>query len=109
MPRDVIKIPALAGGAGYTERTLYCKSCDKLIIGKEKNNHTNCETLIHPTQKPTKLTEKLIKASNPTNILIPFAGTGSECFVAKKIGIDFYAAEINPEYAHLANKWIQTI
>ena len=109
LPRDVIKIPALAGGSGSKERVAYCKDCDKLIIGKEKNNHINCNLIVHPTQKPIKLTEKLIKGSNPQNVLIPFAGTGSECYVAKKMDIDFYATEINSEYVYLANNWIKTI
>lgn len=106
LPRDVIKIPALAGGSGYMERVLYCKSCDRLVIGKEKNNHSDCEMVIHPTQKPLKLTEKLIKGSAPRSLLIPFAGTGSECFVAKQLGIDFYATELNPDYVTLANQWL---
>ena len=33
LPRDVIKISALAGGAGSRERVYYCKSCDALIEG----------------------------------------------------------------------------
>ena len=108
LPRDVIKIPALAGGSGL-ERVSYCKSCEKIVLGKERHHHTTCKMIIHQTQKPTKLTEKLIKGSNPKNILIPFAGTGSECFVAKKNGINFYATDINPDYVCLANQWIQTI
>ncbi len=108
LPRDVIKIPALAGGSGV-ERVSYCKSCNKIVLGQERHQHTDCETIRHPTQKPTKLTEKLIKGSNPHNLLIPFAGTGSECVVAKKHGVTFYATEINPEYVNMANQWIQTI
>ena len=109
LPRDVIKIPALAGGAGSTERVAYCKTCDRLIIGKEKHNHNDCILITHPTQKPFRLTEKLIKASNPNSVLIPFAGTGSECYIAKKMGIDFYSTEINPDYVNLANKLIATL
>ena len=59
LPRDVIKISALAGGAGKKER------------------------VNHPTQKPLELCEKLIKASmnkeGDTLVVIPFAGSGSEC------------------------------
>ena len=109
LPRDLIKIPALAGGSGSTERVAYCESCGKLVIGKERHSHSHCVLVSHPTQKPTKLTEKLIKASAPKNILIPFAGTGSECYVAKKMGIDFYATETNLDYVNLANQWIKTI
>lgn len=109
LPRDVIKIPALAGGSGSAERVAYCKSCEQLIVGKEKHHHNDCILITHPTQKPIKLTEKLIKASNPENILIPFAGTGSECYVAKKMGVDFYATEMNPDYVKLANGWMKTL
>ena len=109
LPRDVIKIPALAGGSGSVERIAYCKDCNTLVMGKEKHDHDNCNLISHPTQKPMKLTEKLIRGSNPKNILIPFAGSGSECYVAKSMKIDFYATEINPDYVILANKWIETI
>ena len=109
LPRDVIKIPALAGGSGSKERIAYCKNCNKLVIGKEKHNHNNCVLVEHPTQKPLKLTKKFINASNPKNILIPFTGSGSECYAAKKMGVDFYTTEINPDYINLANKWIETI
>ncbi len=109
LPRDVIKIPALAGGSGYSERVFYCEDCKVLCMGKEKHNHDNCHIINHPTQKPFKITEKLIYGSLPNKILIPFAGSGSECFVARKMGIDFYATEINLKYVNLANKWIETI
>ncbi len=107
LPRDVIKIPALAGGAGYSERIFYCQDCEMLCRQKDKQNHSHCSIVDHPTQKPFKVTEKLIKASAPGNVLIPFAGTGSECVMAKKMGVDFYSTEINPEYVKLANKWIE--
>ncbi|BBM89770.1 hypothetical protein COTS27_01477 [Spirochaetota bacterium] len=109
LPRDVIKIPALAGGSGAAERVFYCKNCNELLIGKEKNDHNNCLLITHPTQKPMKLTEKLLKASRPADILIPFAGTGSECFMARKLNINFYATDINSDYVKLANKWIKTL
>ena len=109
LPRDVIKIPALAGGSGFTERVLYCKTCDKVVIGKDKFNHEDCDKVIHDTQKPIRLTEKLIDGSNPAKILIPFTGTGSECYVAKKKNIEFYSTDINSEYVDLANKWISSI
>ena len=58
LPRDVIKIPALAGGAGAKER------------------------VDHPTQKPLALCEKLITSckqdASEGFILVPFAGSGSE-------------------------------
>jgi site-specific DNA-methyltransferase (adenine-specific) len=84
LPRDVIKISALAGGAGKKER------------------------VNHPTQKPLELCEKLIKAcmnkEGETLVVIPFAGSGSECVAAKKLGVNFIGYEINEEYVKLCNE-----
>lgn len=87
LPRDVIKIPALAGGAGMKER------------------------VNHPTQKPIELCDKLILSARQDEgiVLIPFVGSGSECVSAKKLGLDFIGFEINPEYIELANKRLQEI
>ena len=83
LPRDVIKISALAGGAGKKER------------------------VNHPTQKPLALCEKLIKASkngDDTLLVVPFAGSGSECVAAKKENINFIGFEINEDYVKLCNE-----
>ena len=84
LPRDVIKIPALAGGAGKNER------------------------VDHPTQKPLELCEKLLKSCKqpPENgyVFVPFAGSGSECVAAKKENINFIGFEINEEYVKLCNE-----
>jgi site-specific DNA-methyltransferase (adenine-specific) len=88
LPRDVIKISALAGGAGKKER------------------------VDHPTQKPLALCEKLIKASKngeETLMVVPFAGSGSECVAAKKENIHFIGYEINPDYIILCNDRLSTI
>jgi site-specific DNA-methyltransferase (adenine-specific) len=84
LPRDVIKIPALAGGAGMKER------------------------VDHPTQKPLALCEKLLRSCMQQEgyVLIPFAGSGSECVAAKKLGLPFVAIEINPDYVELIMKRI---
>ena len=76
LPRDVIKIPALAGGAGMNER------------------------VNHPTQKPLALCDKLIKSCKQAEgyVLVPFAGSGSECLAAKNNGLPFVGIELNPEY-----------
>jgi site-specific DNA-methyltransferase (adenine-specific) len=83
LPRDVIKIAALSGGAGKKER------------------------VNHPTQKPLLLCEKLLKASmnkdSNTFVVIPFAGSGSECVAAKMLGLDFVGYELNEDYVELCN------
>jgi site-specific DNA-methyltransferase (adenine-specific) len=84
LPRDVIKVAALAGGAGKKER------------------------VNHPTQKPLALCDTLIKAAlnedSSTLIVVPFAGSGSECVSAQKNNADFIGFEINSEYIAIANK-----
>jgi site-specific DNA-methyltransferase (adenine-specific) len=84
LPRDVIKVAALAGGAGKKER------------------------VNHPTQKPLTLCDTLIKASKnkegTTLLVVPFVGSGSECVSAKKNGINFIGFEINSEYIDIANQ-----
>ncbi len=108
LPRDVIKVPALAGRAGYAERWFYGKTCQTLCSPKENSAHEAHEIVQHPTQKPAALTQKLIAAADAQSpaVLIPFAGSGSECVVAQKMGADFHAVEVNPDYALLANSWL---
>jgi site-specific DNA-methyltransferase (adenine-specific) len=89
LPRDVIKIPALAGGAGKKER------------------------VDHPTQKPLNLCDTLIKASlnksSYTLLLVPFVGSGSECVSAKKNNINFIGFEINADYINIANQRLNEV
>jgi site-specific DNA-methyltransferase (adenine-specific) len=84
LPRDVIKVPALAGGAGKKER------------------------VDHPTQKPLALCDILIKAAmnkeSETVLVVPFVGSGSECVSAKKNNVSYIGFEINEDYVKLANK-----
>lgn len=106
LPRDVIKVPALAGGAGKVERILYCETCDQIIRHKEKPEHHAHQIIEHPTQKPSKLTEKLLLAAKPEKglLVVPFVGTGSELLVAKKLGMDYIGFDINPSYVKMATK-----
>jgi len=89
LPRDVIKVPALAGGAGKKER------------------------VNHPTQKPLNLCEILLRASlnknSKTLLLVPFAGSGSECVAAKNNNIDFIGFELNKDYIDIANQRLDII
>lgn len=83
LPRDVIKVPALAGGAGRKER------------------------VDHPTQKPLELCRKLLLASkqNDTDlVVIPFAGSGSECVACQELKLPFIGFEINEKYVELCRK-----
>lgn len=103
LPRDVfVDISTLAGGAGRERYFLYN---GEVYSSKEikKFNVENC--LKHPTQKPSKLTERLLLSSKVDNckVVIPFAGSGSEGVVCKKLGIDFIGFDINEDYIKLSN------
>ncbi len=58
------------------------------------------ENTAHPTQKPEKLLAKLILAGSNEGdmVLDPFAGSGSTCGTAKKLGRRFIGVELNPQY-----------
>jgi len=110
LPRDVIKIPALAGGAGMIERWFLCKTCNDVFEPQKLEEHLRHEIIKHPTQKPLELTRKLIKSAMPKKnglVLIPFVGSGSECVVAKKLGQNYIGFEINPDYVMMAEKWLK--
>ena len=113
LPRDVLKVPALAGGAGRSERWFLCKTCDSQIFSPEcLSEHREHDTLKHPTQKPMELTRKLIQSrinGDGGKILIPFAGSGSECVVAQTLGIEYLGIEMNPEFVDFATKWLKYI
>lgn len=109
LPRDVIKTPALAGGAGMIERWFLCKTCDDVFEPQKLKNHLKHEVIKHPTQKPVELTQKLIKSAMPKKngiVLVPFVGSGSECVVAKELGLSYLGYELNPDYIKIAEKWL---
>ena len=112
LPRDVLKISALAGGSGAKSRISYCSECDEVIVGNKeaKLHHEHKSQIIkHPTQKPFELTRKLFLSCMPKHgkIVVPFAGTGSECMVAKAMGHDFVGIDLNPDFVKMANLAIE--
>jgi site-specific DNA-methyltransferase (adenine-specific) len=62
------------------------------------------ENTDHPTQKSEKLMAKLILASSNLSdfVLDPFAGSGTTCSVAYKLGRQSFGIEIDPEYCLIA-------
>lgn len=110
LPRDVIKVPALAGGAGMVERWFLCKTCDDLFESRKFERHQQHQTIKHPTQKPFELSRRLIRSAMPKKdgvVLVPFVGTGSECKIAKELGHSYLGFEINPDYVKMAEKFIK--
>ena len=109
LPRDVLKISSLAGGAGSKERIGWCLDCNTSFFGKEIKKHKDHNHFKHPTQKPMELTKKLLLACCPdeATVLIPFAGSGSECLVANQLGYSFIAYDLNPEFVKMGNDIIR--
>lgn len=111
LPRDVIKISALAGGAGAYERVRYCEKCEVTLHGQEWKlcDEKKHSIINHDTQKPIALCEKLIKSCLQEDgyLFVPFAGTGSECVAAKKLGVPYIGIEMNPDYVKMINSRLE--
>jgi len=62
----------------------------------------------HDTPKPFKLTTALMLTCSRENdlVVVPFAGSGTECIVAKKEGRNFIGYEINEKHQQNAMKRI---
>lgn len=67
------------------------------------------ERLDHPTQKPESISLRILsRFSNPGDlVLVPFAGTGTECLAAAMTGRQFIAFELNSRYVDMANSRLQ--
>ena len=62
------------------------------------------EKVDHPTQKPLSLTDRIVTHfSEPGSVVVvPFAGSGTECLSAMRNNRQFWGCEIKPEYVELA-------
>jgi site-specific DNA-methyltransferase (adenine-specific) len=110
LPRDVIKIPALAGGAGRSERFFLCKTCNALYALSKRQEHTGHEMAEHPTQKPKELCKRLILAAKPSwkgQLVVPFTGTGAEVLTGQELEMKVIGFDINPDYVQMANLLLQ--
>jgi DNA modification methylase len=67
------------------------------------------EKVDHPTQKPMNLTDRIVNHFSQPGalVVVPFAGSGTECVSALRNGRTFWAAEIKREYILLAQSRLQ--
>jgi site-specific DNA-methyltransferase (adenine-specific) len=111
LPRDVICSPSLAGGAGLKERFFYSPSHQKLYTSKQVKEMNISDVISHPTQKPTKVTEILLDAciekGGLAKVVIPFAGTGSECYVCDTRNYNWVGFEINEDFVDMGNTLVK--
>jgi site-specific DNA-methyltransferase (adenine-specific) len=79
------------------------------IIDWEKDSVSNpLHRKIHPTQKPIKVIEKLIKIFTDEGdvVIDPVAGSGSTLIAATNLNRKAYGFEINKEFYPQAKSWI---
>lgn len=67
------------------------------------------EKVAHPTQKPLALAQRMVEHfSNPGDlVLVPFAGSGTECLAALMGGRNYIGIELNPHYVEIARERIR--
>ena len=85
------------------------KECDDWPQGIRPNakRRAACRQNKHPTVKPLKLMEYLIKLVMPPKdgiLLDPFAGSGTTILAAYKLGLKAIGIEKQPEYAEIAKE-----
>ena len=78
------------------------------VIDWESDSKDAFYAKIHPTQKPVKLIEKLIKIFTDEGevVIDPVAGSGSTLVAAENINRRAYGFEIKKEFYNKASKWI---
>lgn len=64
---------------------------------------------VHPTVKPIKLMEYLVKLVTPPNgtVLDPFTGSGTTGVACKNLGFEFIGCELDSNYVEIATKRIE--
>ena len=97
-PRDVETI----GDSGSAARFFYCAKASK----KDRNEGNN-----HPTVKPTKLMQYLVRLVTPKDgtVLDPFMGSGTTGIACKKEGFDFIGIELDEDYFEIAKARIEKL
>lgn len=65
----------------------------------------------HPTQKPEELTRALVLTCSRPNdlVLVPFAGSGTECAMAAKEGRRFIGWDVEQKYVEMSNNRVTAI
>jgi len=87
------------GDSGSASRFFYCAKASK----SERNEGNN-----HPTVKPIKLMQYLVRLVTPKDgtVLDPFMGSGTTGVACKQLNRNFIGIELNEEYIVIAEKRI---
>lgn len=97
----------------FKEDLLKFKDKQMRTVWDIPNNKTKEELKYgkHPTQKPERLIDRMIKLSSKKNkiMLCPFSGSGTECVVAKKNNLKFIGIENNKKFFNISKKRLDYI
>ena len=101
---DRLKYPVRKGGKVWKPHPKGRIAGDVWSIPTLAGRRFRDEKVDHPSQKPMVLSQRLARHFCPKSgsIVIPFAGSGSECLAAFREGRRFLATEINPAFRRLA-------
>ena len=93
------------GDKGSAARFFYCAKASKAErnMGDNKNNH--------PTVKPIKLMEYLVRLVTPKEgiVLEPFAGSGTTLIACKQQGFNYIGIEREQEYCDIAEARLKAV
>jgi len=95
------------GLEGFEEKQIFGDEGETFVgLSNSKKPSKN----IHPTVKPIKLMQYLIRLVTPPNgiVLDPFAGSGTTGIACKIDGFEFVGLELSEEYTEIANSRIQS-
>jgi site-specific DNA-methyltransferase (adenine-specific) len=83
--------------------------CPTNYFDDDKVVHNSFERTDHPTQKPVKQIQKIIKASSKEGdtVFDPFLGSGTTARACKDLGRKFIGIEISKEYCDIAVKRLE--
>ena len=93
----------------YRDRLPKFNNNGKMIFNVMDWPRDNESEKIHPTQKPVKLLETLIKIFTDEGdvVIDPCAGSGSTLIAAENLGRKSYGFEIKKDFYLAAKKWIE--
>lgn len=69
------------------------------------------EKVDHPTQKPLSISKRIVRhfSNAGDTVLVPFAGSGTECVAAVAEGRGYFGIELNPSYLKIAEQRLATL
>lgn len=71
----------------------------------------NKDKRFHPTQKPSKLFENILRdyQTEDCKIFDPFMGSGTTAIACKSLGLDWCGCELEADYVEIANKRLEAV